>query len=144
MQHANDSENNRQSRAKEDETTSDSRYSSKHHGKPQRTPLHATFKGNDTKMYDTRSKHIEGAKSIKTYCKSRAGLCLISKFISKLQKSLQRACYCFTTLTECGVQHNNSRRWQKYSLFIMKHPTEYAIFSSDKHLILNTFKTFER
>ena len=48
------------------------------------------------------------------------------------------------TLTECGVQHNNSRRWQNYSLFVTKHPTEYARFSSDKHLILNTFKTFEK
>ena len=48
------------------------------------------------------------------------------------------------TLTECGVQHNNSCRWQNYSLFVTKHPTEYARFSSDKHLILNTFKTFER
>ena len=27
----------------------------------------------------------------------------------------------------------NSRRWQKYSLFITKHPTECAIFSSDEH-----------
>ena len=46
--------------------------------------------------------------------------------------------------TECGVQHNNSRRWQNYSLFVTKHPTEYARFSSDKYLILNTFKTFGR
>ena len=28
--------------------------------------------------------------------------------------------------------------------FVTKHATEYARFSSDKHLILNTFKTFER
>ena len=33
---------------------------------------------------------------------------------------------------------------KKYSLFIRKHPSEYAIFSSDKHLILNNFKTFEK
>ena len=45
------------------------------------------------------------------------------------------------TLTECGVQHNNRRtcRWQNYSLFVTKHPAEFARFSSDKHLILNTF-----
>ena len=28
------------------------------------------------------------------------------------------------TLMECGVQHNNSRRWQNYSLCVTKHPTE--------------------
>ena len=43
MQHANNSENNRQSRGKKDETRSV-----------------------DTKMYDTRSILIEGAKGIKT------------------------------------------------------------------------------
>ena len=28
------------------------------------------------------------------------------------------------TLTKCGIQHNNSRRWQSYSLFVMKHPPD--------------------
>ena len=48
------------------------------------------------------------------------------------------------TLMECGVQHNNSRRRQNYSLLVMKHLTEYARFSSDKHLILNTFKNIRK
>ena len=43
------------------------------------------------------------------------------------------------TLTECRVQHNNSRRRQNYSLFVTKHPTKYARFSSGKHLILSKY-----
>ena len=38
---------------------------------------------------------------------------------------------------ECGIQHNKSHRWQNYSLFVMKNPTEYAKFWTDK-LTLNT------
>ena len=71
MQHANNSENSRQSWAKKDQTRSNS--VQKQTLWETTTDLtsclsHATFErySVDNKMYDTCSKHIEGAKGIKT------------------------------------------------------------------------------
>ena len=72
MQHANNSENNRQSRGQK--RTKRGQIPLQYQTPRETTTdltscrLHATFErySVDTKMYDTRSKHIERAKGIKT------------------------------------------------------------------------------
>ena len=52
-------------------------------------------------MYDTRSRQIEGAKGIKTYCKTRVGLCLIPAIYFRNQHN--KHAIVLYTLTESGV-----------------------------------------
>ena len=69
MQHANNSENNRQSRGKKRRNEVKFRTVANTTGNHKGLHLlSVTFErySVDTKMYDTRSKHIEGANGIKT------------------------------------------------------------------------------